>query len=264
MILQHTSVPNYCDLKGKVIIITGGVGFLGHMFSQGLSDAGCHVVIGDLCENVCIKTAERNSKGKSKSIGIHLDITDPGSIQRTIDKTLKKFGKIDILINNAGIDVSDKLEKDSIENFEKVCDVNLSGTYNCIKMVASQMQSQRKGNIINVGSIYGLVSPDPRVYGDSGQNSPGVYAATKGGIIQLTRYLSVHLAEYNIRVNCISPGGIFNEQDSNFVKHYSERVPMKRMARKEELLAPLLFLASEASSYITGHNLIVDGGLTAW
>ena len=257
-------VSKYFDLKGQVAIVTGGLGFLGSMFSKGLSENGCHVVIGDLDEEACLKNAEKISKENIRCIGVHLDITDRKSVQRMVDKTIKKFGKIDILVNNVGIDVYGSLEKESLENFKKVCEVNLVGTYNCIQVVTWQMKRQRKGNIINISSIYGLVSPDPGIYGDSGQNSPDVYAATKGGIIQLTRYLAVHLAEYNVRVNCISPGGVFNNQDINFVERYSERVPIQRMARKEELIAPLIFLASEASSYITGHNLIVDGGLTAW
>jgi NAD(P)-dependent dehydrogenase (short-subunit alcohol dehydrogenase family) len=127
------------------------------------------------------------------------------------------------------------------------------------------MREQGGGNIINIGSMYGVVSPDPRMYGDeSSLRSPEVYAASKAGVIQLTRYLAVHLAAHNIRVNCLSPGGVFNDQTEEFSKSYNARVPLGRMAKPEDMKGALVFLASDASSYVTGHNLVVDGGFTIW
>ena len=148
--------------------------------------------------------------------------------------------------------------------WNKAIDVNLTGVFLCCQKIGKVMVKQRKGVIINISSTYGLVAPDQRIYGKSGQNSAAFYATTKSGILNLTRYLASYWQRKGIRVNTLSPGGVEKNQDPDFIKKYSERTPLGRMAKKDEYIGPIIFLASEASSYMTGSNLIVDGGWTAW
>ena len=174
------------------------------------------------------------------------------------------------LINNAGTSVFSDFENRTDEEFYYVVDVNLKGTINCIKYFSKEIKSQNnksKSSIVNVSSIFGLVSPDFRNYIDLNRKNSEIYGASKAGIIQLTKYFSVYLSDLKIRVNCVSPGGIFNPQNPQgpkFIQKYNNKVPMKRMAKVEEIVKPILFLCSNESSYINGHNLVIDGGLTAW
>ena len=175
---------------------------------------------------------------------------------------MAKEGHIDFLINCAALQITKPFESISVEEFETSLDVNLTGGYRVIKLVSDVFIRQNYGNIINIASIYGVVVSDPNMYGQSGLNNPDVYAASKSGLIHLSKYLAVNLAKYNIRVNCISPAGVFNNQTNEFLEKYLPKVPMGRMMDKEELLGPVQFLLSKSSSYITGHNLMVDGGFT--
>ena len=147
-----------------------------------------------------------------------------------------------------------------------VGEVNLFGAFNCINQIGSHMISNKiEGSIINIGSIYGVVSSDPKIYTDCSRNNSEVYSATKAGVIQITNYFAVHLADYHIRVNCVSPGGVFNNQGDDFVKNYSQRTPTKRMATPQEIVQAVIYFSdNSASSYVTGQNLLVDGGLTSW
>ena len=176
---------------------------------------------------------------------------------------------IDVLINNAGTSTSAPFEKRTVDDFDKVMGVNLKGTFLCIQAYINQFDvyDQQVGSIVNVGSIFGVMSSDFRNYIDYDGNNPEVYGATKAGIIQMTKYFAVHLADRNIRVNCVSPGGIFNDdkpQGPEFVKSYNYRVPMKRMAKLSDMTGALHYFSSESASYTTGQNLVIDGGLTAW
>jgi len=189
---------------------------------------------------------------------------------------LTDFKKIDGLINNAAYtnidaiknsdDITAPFEKFSFELWKKILDVDLSGVFNCCKVFGSQMVKQRKGTIVNIASIYGIVGNDQRIYGNSKINSPVSYAAAKGGIITLTRYLAAYWYGKNIRVNTLTPGGVIDEsyQSKEFIKKYSEKTILGRMARSDEYNGALLFLMSDASSYMTGANLVIDGGWTAW
>lgn len=252
------------DLKGRVAIVTGAVGQLGTQMAIALSEAGANVVIADLNLSDCQRKARAISKNVSQCIGLELDVTKKKSIRKMTALVLKKFGKIDILINNAGIAVFTPFKERKLSEFEKVLKVNINGMFLCSQIISGQMIKQNRGNIINIGSIYGIVSPDPRIYANSGRNSSEVYGISKAGVISLTRYLAVHLAKYNIRVNCISPGGIFNNQSPKFVKNYCQHTPLARMGKDTDLKGAVVYLASEASAYVTGHNLVVDGGWTIW
>jgi len=156
-----------------------------------------------------------------------------------------------------------------LEDWQKVMDVNITGMFLCCQAVAKEMEKKKSGSIINIASIYGVTAPDQRlyegaVYRGKKINTPAVYSTSKGAVISLTRYLATYLAPYGIRVNALTPGGVYSGQNKAFVKKYSERCPLGRMAKPEEIFNAVYFLASDASSYITGHNLIVDGGWTVW
>lgn len=252
------------NLKGKVAIVTGAVGQLGTQITNALFEAGANVVIADLNLSECQKKARTISKNTARCIGVELDVTKKESVKKMTSLTVKKFGRIDILVNNAGIAVFTPFKKRSLKEFDKIIKVNINGVFLCSQIVSKQMIKQKEGNIINIGSIYGVVSPDPRIYVNSGRDSSEVYGITKAGIISLTRYLAVHLAKYNIRVNCISPGGIFNKQSTKFIENYCSKTPSGRMGKDTDIKGAVVYLASKASDYVTGHNLIVDGGLTIW
>jgi len=257
------NVKEMFDLSNRNAIVTGAAGQLGYQLSAALLEAGANVVLADKAEVPKEKLKNLENIGP-KTMAVKVDVTDKDSIENMVKKVVSKFGKIDILVNNAGTAVFTPFEERRLDEFEKVLDVNLKGVFLCSQIVSKRMMKQKKGNIINVGSIYGLVSPNHRIYDKSGRNSSEVYGASKAGVIQITKYLATYLSKYNIRVNCISPGGIFNYQDPAFVKKYSDKTPLGRMGNETDIKGAVVFLASDASAYITGHNLVVDGGWTVW
>ena len=264
------NIKKLFDLSNRTIILTGGAGLLGSQYAEGLSQAGANLVLADINYAGCKNIAKRlEKKNKNSILPIKLDLTDQKSIKNMVKKTINKFSKIDVLINNAAYQGNPKIrtagfEKLSLDIWQQAIDVNLTGVFLCCQNIGKQMLKQKSGNIINIASTYGLVGPDQRIYGKSGQNSAAFYAATKSAILNLTRYLSAYWQRTGIRVNTFSPGGVENKQDTDFIKKYSSRTPLKRMARKDEYVGSLIFLASDASSYMTGSNLVVDGGWTAW
>jgi NAD(P)-dependent dehydrogenase (short-subunit alcohol dehydrogenase family) len=255
-------------LTNKTAVVTGAAGRLGPKFAEALAEAGANVVLGDINEKEGRKIARELAQRFRSRIVFHpLDVTEKRSIQALAAFTVKKFKTIDILLNGAmsvGKDFYAPLESYLPQDWDWVMKVNVGGTFFCSQVIGTVMKRQGSGAIINIGSIYGVVGADQRIYGDSKINSPAVYAASKGAIISLTRYLAVYWASSGIRVNSISPGGVFSNQAPGFIKKYSERTPMGRMLDKNELKGAVVFLASPASSYVTGHNLMVDGGWTAW
>lgn len=263
-----SELENLFSLKEKVVIITGGAGMLGQQHAEILSAAGAHVVIADIDQKICDDVAKRITKYSGiESFGLRVDISDENSVKEMISKIKSKFGKIDILINNAVAKPKaffKKFEEYPLDDWEQVMSVNLKGVFLCSKLVGQEMVRQNQGVIINVGSIYGLVGTDQSIYGTSGINAPAVYAASKGAVVNLTRYLATYWAGKNIRVNCLCPGGVENNQDQEFIKKYCAKTPLQRMAKKDDFKGAILFLASDASSYMSGATLIVDGGWTAW
>ena len=262
------------DLDGRVAVVTGGAGFLGRSFSGTLAAAGSRVVVADIAGEAAESTA--GSIG-SNALAVEVDVSDPGSVQSLVKSVLDAFGRLDILVNSAAVDAkfdpehreqhATAFEEYSLELWEQSMAVNLTGAFLCSQAAAKQMVAQGAGVIVNICSTYGLVGPDQRIYESEErptQYKPVDYSVTKAGVLGLTRYLATYFAGKNIRVNALSPGGVYNEHDDDFVRNYSSRTVLGRMAKPDELNGALLFLASDASSYMTGANLVVDGGWTAW
>jgi 2-deoxy-D-gluconate 3-dehydrogenase len=265
------------NLKDRVAIITGGTGLLGSEFCQTLAEAGAAVTVADLDENAAIDLAASLSRNGHEALGIGTDVTSIDSVREMVESTRKTYGRIDILVNSAALDPkfestsqhshNGSLEDYPLELWQQALDVNLTGMFLCCQAVGRVLREQGKGSIINLCSTYGLAGPDQRIYertGEPARFKPVFYSVTKAGVLGLTRYIATYYAKSDIRCNALSPGGIFNNHDEQFVKSYSYRTVMGRMAHKHEMNGAILFLASDASSYMTGANLVVDGGWTAW
>ncbi|NQV00056.1 MAG: SDR family oxidoreductase [Parcubacteria group bacterium] len=256
-------LSNFFNLRGKTILVTGATGQLGRQICEMYNNVGSQVIGVD---------KDLNSKRMIKSDNIKyfsVDVSDKKSVTDIFEMIYSKFSQVDVLINNAGISVFEPFEERSEESFDTVMDTNLKGTFFCIQSYVAGINNSKvkKGNIINIASVYGVVSPDFRIYTDCLRKNSEVYGATKAGIIQMTKYFAVHLAKDNVRVNCISPGGIFNPdnpQGEDFIKNYSERNPMGRMALVDEIIGGLFYLSSDAATYTTGQNIIIDGGMSCW
>lgn len=249
------------DHKDKVVVITGASGQLGSLLASQYIELGAKVVGLD-------SLAPSISESQSISFDfVQLDIRNMKSVDEAFSSLIDKYGGVDILINNAGAANFVHFLNRTEEDIDLMMDVNLKGTFNCIKSFVNSQTSIKTGrSIVNIGSIYGLVSPDFRVYSDGDRRSSELYGATKAGVIQMTKYFAVELAKAGIRVNAVSPGGIYNPispQASQFVENYSDRTPLGRMASTFEITGAIIFLSSNAASYITGHNLVVDGGYTS-
>jgi NAD(P)-dependent dehydrogenase (short-subunit alcohol dehydrogenase family) len=267
---------NYCSLslKGKTAIVTGAIGTLGKYFCSGLGEAGANIVILDLDLAGCEQFAEvLKKKYDIQTIGLYCDVTQPESVHTMLDAVKKLFPSIDILLNNASYRskipkaLHAPFEEYTLDEWIRMMAVNVNGPFLCCQAVGSLMREQQHGgSIINIASIYGMLGTDHRIYpqGENRSNNPASYSAAKGAILSLTRYLATYWGANGIRVNSISPGGVANKQNDEFISRYSERVPMGRMARPEEMVATVIYLASNASSYVTGQNLVIDGGLSAW
>lgn len=264
---------DYLDLKNKVAVLTGSAGRLGRGFAHALCSAGANVVLVDI-DHKRNQTLEKNLKKKfgKRAASFTLDISDQKSVKNLAKNIRKIHGGMDILVNNAFFNPSinqprktRKLETFPIEIWNKVLEVNLTGTFVCSQELGGMM-ARRGGTIVNISSIYGIVGPDQRIYAGSGLNSQPSYAATKGAMVNLTRYMAAYWRGKNVRVNTLTLGAVLDMSymKKSFVKKYSEKTILGRMAKKTEYNAALLFLASDASSYMTGANLVVDGGWTAW
>lgn len=265
------------SLRGKSALVTGATGVLGRVFCEALASQGAHVAVVDLeSKRVSLFAKELAKTYGVETLGIACDITREAAVEKMAKQAWRTFGRIDILHNNAATKTKRldaffaPFEKYSADTWKQVLDVNLNGMFLVAKAVGRRMASDKKGgSIIQTASIYGVLAPDPRIYDGSfylGKtiNTPAAYSASKGGVIALTRHLAAYWAPKGIRVNTLTPGGVQSGQNNAFVKKYSARVPMGRMGKPEEMTGALLFLASDASSYITGQNIIVDGGLSAW
>ena len=241
-------------LNGKVIIVTGGNGLIGKSLVENVNSEN----------GICINADLHNTNDDLSNV--NCDVTNEKSIENTINLVLQKYGKIDGLVNNAyprTPDWGEKFENIKSSSWKSNIDMQLNSIFLFSQKVLPQMVNRKLGSIINIGSIYGVVGPDFNVYDNTELTMPAAYSAIKGGIINFTRYLASYYGKDNIRVNCVSPGGIFNNQVTEFVKNYEYKVPMKRMGNPEDISPAVSFLLSDESSYITGQNLIIDGGWTA-
>jgi len=254
------------SLKNKIIVITGGAGLIGSEFSKVCIEYGANVIIWDINKEKINKLQEYAKKERKadKVIFQKCNIINSHEIQNSINLILNKFGRIDALVNNAyprNKNYGIKFEKVTYEDFCENINMHLGGYFLAIQRVAKIMIKQKFGNIISISSMYGFAAPRFEIYEGTKMTVPVEYAAIKGAIINLTKYLASYLGEYNIRVNCISPGGVFDNQPKSFVKKYSQKVLLgKRMAETNDLTGTLLFLLNDTSKYITGQNIVVDGG----
>lgn len=275
--MREISYRGLFDLSGKVAVVTGGAGILGRHFCAGLAESGAKVAVVDLQEDKAIELAQvLHAQYKVDVIGIGCDVSDPASVKDMVSNVINAFGEINILHNNAAAKSDDldaffaPFEEYSLDQWRMIMSVNLEGMFLVAQAVGKQMVSQGKGgSIVQTASIYGVMAPDHRIYEGSfylGRqiNTPAVYTASKAAVIGLTKYLATYWADRGIRVNTLSPGGTESGQNDEFKRRYSARVPMNRMANAYEMVGALLYLASDASCYVTGQNIIVDGGLNAW
>jgi NAD(P)-dependent dehydrogenase (short-subunit alcohol dehydrogenase family) len=263
------------SLKNKTAIVTGALGLIGKEHCKALSEAGANVVVADINEVNCETFAKSL---QTKSIGLELDVTNPDLIKNLKEKVLSLFGHIDVLINNAAINdmfedpkaatEQSKFENYPLELWQKSIDVNLTGVFLCSQILGTEMAKQKSGSIINIASTYGITAPDQSLYirKDRTQSffKPPAYSATKGAVIMFTKYLAAYWGKDGVRVNTLTPGGVENNHDEFFIEKYSSKTPLGRMAKPTDYKGALIFLASDASSYMTGANLIVDGGWTCW
>jgi 2-deoxy-D-gluconate 3-dehydrogenase len=269
------------ELTGRIAVITGGAGLLGTEFCRTLAEAGAAVAVVDLDGEAALGVARSLNDDGHRAIAIATDITRPEAVSSLIRQVLTDFGRLDILVNSAALDPkfdpvalangisAGRFEDYPLDQWNSALAVNLTGMFLVTQAAVQPMLEQgRKGNIINICSTYGLNGPDQRIYrkADGSQTAlkPIYYSVTKAGVLGFTRYLAAYYAGTEIRVNALTPGGVYNSHDETFVQNYSAKTILGRMARKEEMNGALLFLASDASSYVTGANLVVDGGWTAW
>lgn len=265
------------SLTGKTAIVTGGAGILGERFCRSLADFGANVAVVDIRNDDARQLAERlENEYQIKAIGIECDITKAESVNKMLSTVVGQFGEVNILHNNAAgksanlEDFFAPYESYSLEQWQSIMDVNINGMFLVSQAVGQRMVEQGKGgSIIQTSSIYGILGPDQRIYEGSNYmgraiNTPAVYSASKAAVVGLTKYLATYWADKNIRVNTLTPGGNESGQNETFKQKYSQRIPLGRMGQPDEMTGALVFLASNASSYITGQNIIIDGGLSAW
>lgn len=265
------------DLKGKVAVVTGATGRLGPVWIMALLDAGASVAGIDLPQarpsTAFAAIRDRQQDGRFVLYGG--DVTDRTSLATCRDRCLSDLGVPQILVNNAGIDQppgvaewSYRIEDIPADVMRRVLDVNTIGTFLVSQVFGAEMVRERRGSIINIASLYATVAPDARYYDhlpvDPPFLKPPAYGASKAAVVNLTRYLATLWAPYGVRMNSLSPGGVLGDQDDEFKRKFTDRVPMRRMATADDLVGPLLFLASDASSYVTGIDLRVDGGFALW
>ena len=254
------------SLSGRVALVTAGAGPLfGSSLSQALAEAGATVITASRNLQSNLDFAEQLRDQGGDAHGMQLDISDADSITALRDELLDRFGRLDVLVNSAlarSGHAGGGFEDQTPEHWEQAASGDFAGLFHICRSFVPAMQQQGRGSIINISSIYGVVSNDPELYAGTSMKQPPTYNFVKAGMINFTRYLACYYGKQGIRANCISPGGYFNNQPEAFVERYRERVPVGRMLDNDDIQGAVVFLASDASSYITGENLMVDGGWT--
>ena len=272
--------PTLFDVSEKIVLVTGGMGQLGRQFGRALLDGGARLAVLDVrCDEARLAEACGDRYDPARVCGVSADVTRRDLLEAALAAVAGRFGEPPhVLINNAALDSppgAPAAENGPFETYpeaswNRVLDVNLKGVFLCAQVFGGAMAAAGRGSVVNVASIYGLVSPDQRIYeyrqqgGGTPFFKPVAYSASKGALINLTRYLATYWAGRGVRVNCLTFAGVFNHQDAEFLRGYCPKVPLGRMARPDEYNGAVIFLASEASSYMTGANLVLDGGYTAW
>lgn len=276
------SVKQTFDLTGRVAIITGGAGLLGVQHAEAVAEAGGIPVLLDVDAPRVRRAAEDlAARLQARALGLAADVTDAAQIDRALADTLAAFGRVDILINNAALDPKvgpdreagshwSRLEAFPLEVWERDLAVGLTGAFLCSQIIGRELASRGRGVILNIASDLALIAPDQRIYRrpglpeDQQPAKPVSYSVVKAGLLGLTRYLATYWASRGVRVNALSPGGVFTNQDPEFVSRLTNLIPLGRMAHLGEYKAAVVFLVSDASSFMTGTNLVVDGGRSAW
>lgn len=274
--MEEKFYKNKFSLEGKTAIVTGALGLLGKEFCKGLAEFGANVVVVDLDEKKAEDfSKELSYKYKVKSLGIKCDVSREEDVNNMVERVLEEYPKIDILHNNAATKTDDlegffaPFEEYSLDNWRKVMSVNIDGMFLVAQKVGQHMAKVGGGSIIQTSSIYGLVAPDMRIYKgavylNKNINTPAVYTVSKAAVIGLTKYLAAYWGDKKIRVNTLILGGNESGQNETFVKNYSHKVPLGRMGYPDEMVGALIYLASDASSYVTGQSIVVDGGFSIW
>lgn len=262
------------DLNGRVVVLTGGAGILGARMAHALARHGACVAVVDRDAERAASVAMEVSAaiGADVARGYGCDVTVRARLETLRMQVETELGQVDVLINNAAAkspNFFEPFETFSVEDWDFVMDVNLKGAMLGCQVFGAAMAERGQGSIINTLSVYGIVAPDQRIYEGSEYegraiNTPAVYSASKAAVWGLTKYLAAYWGNRNVRVNAITPGGVFSGQNDEFVRRYSARVPLGRMAAQDEMSGAIVYLASDASSYVTGQNIVIDGGLTVW
>jgi 2-deoxy-D-gluconate 3-dehydrogenase len=271
-----TDIQSLFDLTDQVAVVTGGAGLLGKKFSEALLESGARVILADIDREKAHQAAgELSSKGPV--LGKLLDVTDPRSVAGLMEEAIREFGRLDILVNSAALDPKfdqshhsehvNAFEDFPLQSWNEAVEVNLTGMFLSCQAAARVMKERGKGSLINLCSTYGIAAPDQRIYeslGEPRRYKPVYYTVTKAGVLGLTRYIASYYRNTGIRCNALTPGGVENDHTPAFQEAYASRTILGRMAYPDEMKGAVVFLASDASSYMTGANLIVDGGWTAW
>jgi NAD(P)-dependent dehydrogenase (short-subunit alcohol dehydrogenase family) len=278
--LTRRDVEGLFDLTGRVAVITGGAGLLGYKHAEAIAAAGGFPVLVDLAMAAPEAKADQLTRAFGvRALGCTTDITKPDEVKSLLASVLEQFGTVDILINNAAnnpkVEESDgqawsRLEQFSLDAWEADLAVGLTGAFLCSQVIGSEMARRKKGVILNIASDLAVIAPDQRLYRQDGiaedrqPVKPVTYSVVKTALVGLTRYLATYWADSGVRVNALSPGGVYNGQPDAFVTRLSALIPLSRMAHVDEYKGAILFLCSDASSYMTGFNLVIDGGRSSW
>ncbi len=265
------SIKELMDLSGRTALVTGGAGHIGMAFCETLAEAGANIAVLDIATaQVETYAASLENNYQVKAMGLPVDLSDEAAVVAAPGRVVEALGSLDILVNCAAFVGTSNLsgwvtsfEEQSVDTWRAAIETNLTAPFALIQAATPFLRISSHGSVVNIGSTYGVVGPDMSLYEGTSMGNPAAYAASKGGLTQLTRWLATTLAP-EIRVNCISPGGVARGQHETFVERYEARTPMKRMGTEEDMKGALLYLASDMSAYVTGQNLLVDGGWTAW
>ena len=253
------------DVAGRIVVLTGAGGRIGRILAKGLAERGAKLLLADVPGSALEELATQLG---DQTISQYCDVSDADNVRTLAGSALNRWDRVDVLVNchqYRPIGWSEAKAEDFPEDlWDSVIDVNLKGTFLTCREFGRHMLSRGKGSIINLASTYGVVSSNPALYEDNSLGNPLAYSVSKGGIIMLTKYLGAHWSARGVRVNCVTPHGVFSNQDPSFIERFNSMSPMGRLMEADEILGAVVFLASDASSYATGSNLLIEGGWTAW